>query len=251
MIKGCALAFHTVAAVLSPVLRGIDSMERPTKYRVHLKGLTAISLSAFLLAAVGACASQSSSNAEFNTKDVVVGQAVADSGGASTTDGQARPAQDSPDTAITLPPDQATVSCPSQNFADFLKIYADLDDDRVRRTFTAMPLEYSVPTYTLRDDSKNLPPFTVTKLTSTDRSRYFGYRYIPKLGDYRNIGTEGQFLQNVLKLNPDEYKFPIKVSKRGNGDREVVMGMEYAIDVFLFARRKGCWYLARVTNPSD
>lgn len=246
-----APTFHIVSASLSPILRGIDSMDRPAKCRSRLMGLVAISLGSFMLTAVGACVSQPSAPAESGTKDVLFGQASTDFRGASTPDGEERGRQDSSDTATSPATKLADASCPSQDFDEFLKRYADMDDDRVRRTFTAMPLEYSVPTYTLRDDSQGLPPFTTTTLTSADRSRYFGYRYIPKLGDYRNIGREGQFLQNVLSYQSDEYKFPMKISKIGNGDREVVMGMEYAIDVFLFARRKGCWYLTRVINPND
>ncbi len=63
MIKRQTLALHILAALLSPILRGINSMDRLTKYRVGLKRLAAMSLGAFLLTSVGACASQSSKSA--------------------------------------------------------------------------------------------------------------------------------------------------------------------------------------------
>lgn len=241
---------HTLASVLSPVLYGIDSMDRTNKYGVRLRGLIAVLLGAFLLAAVGACASRPSSQAEFDTKDLV-GQAGADSDAALTPDGETRPAQDSPDTAMAPAPEQADVSCPSQNFDEFLKRYADQNDDHVRRTFTAMPLAYAVPAYTLRDDTDNLPFLTTTHLTSADRWRYFSYRYVERVGDYRYVGIDLSIVQEALNKPLGTYKFPQKVMVRRNGDREVTMGMEYEIDIFQFARRDGCWFLTSVTNPRD
>lgn len=251
MVKGLALALHTVASKLSPITHGIDSMDRPTRYRVRPKGLIAVSLGAFLLAAVGACASQSSSRTESGSTDIVAHKVKADSGKASTLDGEVRPAQNSPATAISSPPDHTAVPCPSQNFDEFLKRYADQNDDRVRRTFTEMPLAYAVPAYTLRDDTDNLPFLTTTHLTSADRWRYFSYRYVDRVGDYRYVGIDLSFAQEALNKPLGTYKFPQKVMARRNGDREVTMGMEYEIDIFQFARRDGCWFLTSVTNPRD
>jgi hypothetical protein len=36
-----------------------------------------------------------------------------------------------------------------------------------------------------------------------------------------------------------------------NGDREVTVGLEYELDIFLFRRMQSCWYLSRATNARD
>lgn len=147
-------------------------------------------------------------------------------------------------------PGNAT-ACPSQSFDVFLRKFADADDDRVRRAFTAMPLEYSVPTFTLRDDTTDLPPFTVTHVKTAERFRYFAYRYFPKIGDYRPVGIHEESLQEAMAEAPGGYKYPIEIIVKSNGDREVAIGMETEVDIYLFVRQRGCWVLTRATNPRD
>lgn len=142
-------------------------------------------------------------------------------------------------------------ACPSQTFEVFLRKFADAGDDSVRKAFTAMPLEYSVPTHTLRDDTTNLSPFTVTQVKTPERSQYFAYRYFPRIGDYRPVGLHEEALQEALAEAPGGYKYPIAITTKPNGDREVAMGMETEMDIYLFARKRGCWVLTRATNPRD
>lgn len=157
-----------------------------------------------------------------------------------------------PSQAATQPPLKGLpTACPAQTFDAFLRKFADVDDDQVRQAFTAMPLEYSVPTFTLRDDTTNLPPFTVTHVKTTERGNYFVYRYIQKIGDYRPVGIHGESLQEALTEAPGGYKYPVAITEKANGDREVVMGMETEVDIYLFARQRGCWFLTRATNPRD
>lgn len=154
------------------------------------------------------------------------------------------------DTASEQPTGNSTV-CPSQTFDVFLRKFADADDESVRKAFTAMPLEYSVPTYTVREDAPNLPPFTVTQVKTPERPQYFAYRYFRKIGDYRPVGIHEEALQEALAEAPGGYKYPIEISVKENGDREVAMGMETEVDIYSFARQRGCWVLTRATNPRD
>lgn len=141
----------------------------------------------------------------------------------------------------------ASPVCPSQDFATFLRHFADVEDDRIRRAYTAMPLEYVVPSHTLLGDP-DLPPFTIIAMWSHDRSRRFDYRYLPTIGDYRNVGFDARPTPDTTA---GHYRFPMTITAQDNGDHEVVMGMEYESDVFAFSRRDGCWWLTRVTNPRD
>ncbi|WP_238691678.1 hypothetical protein [Xanthomonas arboricola] len=59
----------------------------------------------------------------------------------------------------------APVDCPSTNFETFLERYADSADDSVRRRFTADPLEYEVPTYTVEDMTDSSPLTHISKNT--------------------------------------------------------------------------------------
>lgn len=148
-------------------------------------------------------------------------------------------------------PVAASIACPSQTFEVFLRKFADADDSSVRKAFTAMPLEYSVPTFTVREDAPNLPPFTVIQVKTPERSQYFAYRYFRKIGDYRPVGIHEEALQEALAEPPGGYKYPIEITVKANGDREVAMGMETEVDVYSFARQRGCWVLTRATNPRD
>lgn len=156
----------------------------------------------------------------------------------------------SPGTSQERPSGHST-ACPSQTFEVFLRKFADADDDSVRRTFTAMPLEYSVPTYTVREDAPNLPLFTVMQVKTAERSQYFAYRYFPKIGDYRPVGIREEALQEALAEAPGGYRYPIEITVKANGDREVAIGMETEVDIYSFARQRGCWVLTRATNPRD
>lgn len=145
----------------------------------------------------------------------------------------------------------ASMACPSQTFEVFLRKFADADDSSVRKAFTAMPLEYSVPTFTVREDAPNLPPFTVIQVKTPERSQYFAYRYFQKIGDFRPVGIHEEALQEAFAEAPGGYKYPIEITVKANGDREVAMGMETEVDVYSFARQRGCWVLTRATNPRD
>lgn len=145
----------------------------------------------------------------------------------------------------------AEPACPSQVFDEFLQAYADAEDDSVRRRYTTSPLEYVVPTHTLRDDSGDLSAFTATPLDSEDRWRYFGYRYIKSIDDYRDVGVDLAKVPRALIGPHGDYKYPVRISLEPDGSREVRFGMEYEVDIFLFERRDGCWFLSRATNPRD
>lgn len=145
----------------------------------------------------------------------------------------------------------ADQACPSQVFDEFLQAYADAEDDSVRRRHTTSPLEYVVPTHTLRDDSGDLPAFTATPLDSEDRWRYFGYRYIKSIDDYRDVGVDLAKVPRALVGPHGDYKYPVRISLEPDGSREVRFGMEYEVDIYLFERRDGCWFLSRATNPKD
>lgn len=156
-----------------------------------------------------------------------------------------------PQAPVRVDSDHADSTCPSKVFETFLEAYADAGDDSVRRRYTASPLEYVVPTHTLRDDSGDLPAFTATPLDSDDRWRYFRYRHIKSIDDYREVGIDLARVPGAVLGPHGEYKYPVQISLLPDGSREVRFGMEYEVDIFLFQRRDGCWFLSRATNPRD
>ena len=139
-----------------------------------------------------------------------------------------------------------------RDFEEFLKAYAAADHDDVRRRYTIMPLEREgVTEYLVENAPADAPPVTVIETREPDRDRYFAYRYIARLDDYREIGVERQFLQEALSSPAWPNKYPRKVEAIAGGDRLVQFGTETEIDIYLFKRRDGCWYLKRATDTRD
>lgn len=149
-------------------------------------------------------------------------------------------------------PDAAVESCPSQDFAQFLKLFADPDRADLRQRYTAMPLEREgVTEHLIQGSGPEAPPMSIIAVHDQDRQRYFKFRYIARLDDYRNIRADGTGLQKAINDTPREHKFPMRIETENPDERLVVFGMETEVDTFLFERREGCWYLKRATDLRD
>jgi hypothetical protein len=142
--------------------------------------------------------------------------------------------------------------CPSQDFDQYLKRFADPDRDDVRQAFTADPLEYDVPRYLIIDDKdEDAPLMYTTEISGPRRSRYFFLRYFDKAGDYLDVGRDEAYLNSARAQGPSSYRTQMAIKALDNGDREVTIGLEYELDIFLFRRMQNCWYLSRATNARD
>ena len=148
---------------------------------------------------------------------------------------------------VVMPP-----RCPSQDFDQYLKRFADPDRDDVRQAFTADPLEYDVPRYLIVDDvDEDAPLMYTTEISGAERSRYFFLRYFDKAGDYLDVGRDEAYLDSARAQGPSPYRTQMAVEALDNEDREVTVGFEYELDIFLFRRIQNCWYLSRATNARD
>lgn len=145
---------------------------------------------------------------------------------------------------------ESSVKCPSQNFMDFLKHYADIEDDSVRRHFTSDRLTYEVPYHTVHKETATTPEMYVSTKIGDERIGYFRYRYF-KWADAFDVPDAAEDPVVVEAMKEGRKRFPIKISSEPNGDRKVVFGLEYEVDVYDFKRSKGCWYLTRVIDSRD
>lgn len=116
------------------------------------------------------------------------------------------------------PVDSADPSCPSQDFAQFLRYFTDLADDRVRVRYTSDPLEYEAPAYGASEGE------AVTEL-----SREAGPRRFRRL--------RATTLQATPSIMPLE-----------DGGQQVRLGDDAQAEQYTFARRYGCWMLTRVSR---
>jgi hypothetical protein len=144
----------------------------------------------------------------------------------------------------------SAASCPSQDFVTFLQLYADSEDDSVRRFFTADPLEYEVPFHTVQDETSTSPAMHVSEKSGIPRLEYFFYRYSKKSRAFNRLDA-GNDLAAVEPSKTETQKYPISITAEPNGGRKVVFGLEYEIDVYIFRRADNCWHLTRVVNPRE
>jgi hypothetical protein len=144
----------------------------------------------------------------------------------------------------------SAASCPSQDFVTFLQLYADSEDDSVRRFFTGDPLEYEVPFHTVQDETSTSPAMHVSEKSGIARLEYFFYRYSKKSRAFNRLDA-GNDLAAVEPSKTETQKYPISITAEPNGGRKVVFGLEYEVDVYKFKRADNCWYMTRAINPRD
>lgn len=111
--------------------------------------------------------------------------------------------------------------CPSQDFAQFLRRFADPADDRVRLRYTADPLDYAVPAYAAAS-AGTLPATEVLRETGPARMK---------------------------RLRASTLRAAAMPTPLPQGGQRVDFGDAGADGHYLFARRHGCWWLVRVSNP--
>lgn len=142
------------------------------------------------------------------------------------------------------------MECPSQDFMEFMQSYADAEDDSVRRHYTSDPLAYDVPYHTVHEETETSPEMYVSTKIGDERIDYFRYRYF-RWADTFDSPDAAEDPIAVEAMKEGTKRYPIKVSSEPNGDRKVVFGLEYELDIYEFKRSEGCWYLTRVLNPRD
>ena len=143
-----------------------------------------------------------------------------------------------------------SMECPSQDFMGFLRSYADIEDDSVRRRYTSDPLAYEVPYHTVHEETETTPEMYVFTKIGDERIDYFRYRYF-KWAEAFDSPDAAEDPVAVEAMKEGKQRYPIKITTEPNGDRKVAFGLEYELDVYEFERSKGCWYLTRVINPRD
>lgn len=141
-------------------------------------------------------------------------------------------------------PEPATgYACPSADFPVFLRHFADPSSDDVRRRFTADPLQYEVPTHTVRDETASSPATLVIPKAGPTRLDLFPYRF---------VGNDEAFARVEIGMaSAAGALYPISVETLETGQRRVAFGMEYDVDTYRFERRADCWYLTRAINLRD
>ncbi len=139
-----------------------------------------------------------------------------------------------------------TAACPSQDFATFLKRFADVADDDVRRRFTDDPLEYEVPGHTGEEETESSQITNISERTGPSRLELFPFRYFKDAGVFDRTVPGERELGRQSKVG-----YPVSVQTTASDGRRVDFGMEYEMDTYLFKRSQGCWYLARVINLRD
>jgi len=115
--------------------------------------------------------------------------------------------------------DSADPSCPSQDFAQFLRYFTDLADDRVRVRYTSDPLQYEAPAYGASGEGEAV----------TELSREAGHRR------FRHLRA------NALRATPS-------ITPLADGGQQVRLGDDAQAEQYTFARRYGCWMLTRVSR---
>lgn len=143
-----------------------------------------------------------------------------------------------------------SMECPSQDFMEFLQSYADVEDASVRRRYTADPLVYEVPYHTVHEETETTPEMYASTKIGDKRIDYFRYRYF-KWADTFDLPDAVEDPDAVEAMKEGRKRYPIKIRSEPNGDRKVVFGLEYELDIYEFKRKKGCWNLTRVINPRD
>lgn len=123
------------------------------------------------------------------------------------------------DVAQGVPVGDADPSCPSQDFAQFLRYFNDLADDRVRVRYTSDPLEYEAPAYGASGEAEAV----------TELSREAGPRRFRRLR------------ATTLRATPS-------ITSLADGGQEVRLGDDAQAEQYTFARRYGCWMLTRVSR---
>lgn len=118
-------------------------------------------------------------------------------------------------------PADADPSCPSQDFAQFLRYFTDLADDRVRMRYTTDPLEYETPAYGATSDGGP---------AATEVQREAGPARLRRL--------RGATLRATPVITP-----------LAEGGQQVRLGDDAQAEQYTFARRYGCWMLTRVARP--
>lgn len=149
--------------------------------------------------------------------------------------------------ASAAPP---AVSCPSSEFAPFLRQFSDPASAKVRQRFTADPLEYEVPTHTVRDDVEGQPATQVELKTGDARMRLFPYRHLKQFDVFvpEDVSHDPVALKSMAA---GTFNAPVQIEPSEGGGYNVTFGMEYEADTYSFARRQGCWVLTRATNLRD
>ena len=143
---------------------------------------------------------------------------------------------------------QGLRNAPQTIFSDFLKIYSGEQGKNIRQRYTALPLQYEIPGYLVHENKwDSNEPFTVLEIWNPDRDLYFRYKFSEVINDYVDAEDSHLDIANYDRKN----KYPMRVTMLENGDAEVIFGLEYEIDIYLFKRANGCWYLVRVGNPRD
>lgn len=141
-------------------------------------------------------------------------------------------------------------TCPSQDFVHFLQRFADPADDRVRLRYTADPLEYEVPTHTVRDDYQGMPPTHVALEQGTARLKRFSYRYLAAFDLFvpSPVSRDPSALEG---MHAGTYHAPTQIEPADDNVQRVTFGSETERDTYAFARRYGCWMLTRAINLRD
>jgi len=121
------------------------------------------------------------------------------------------------DAAQGVPVGDADPSCPSQDFAQFLRYFTDLADDRVRVRYTSDPLEYEAPAYGASGEGEAV----------TELSREAGPRRFRRLR------------ATTLRATPS-------IMPLADGGQQVRLGDDAQAEQYTFARRYGCWMLTGV-----
>ena len=141
------------------------------------------------------------------------------------------------------------LDCPSQEFPRFLQRFADASFSSFREQYTAVPLEYVVPSHTLPGADADAPAMHVAELREPDRSLHFRYRYFAAHDSYADVGLKEENFTRAM-LEAELGKAPFSIQPINDGF-EVTFGLESEVDVYRFARARNCWYLVRATNPRD
>ncbi|MGE6332354.1 hypothetical protein [Stenotrophomonas sp. NPDC077659] len=123
------------------------------------------------------------------------------------------------DAAQGPPVGDADPSCPSRDFARFLRYFTDLADDRVRVRYTSDPLEYEAPAYGASGEGEAV----------TELNREAGPRRFRRLR------------ATTLRATP-------AITPLADGGQQVRLGDDAQAEQYTFAHRYGCWMLTRVSR---
>lgn len=125
--------------------------------------------------------------------------------------------------AQSLPAQGDDPSCPSQDFAQFLRHFSNPADDRVRMRYTTDPLEYETSAYGAASDDG--PMATEVHWEA---------------GPARLRRVRGATQTTAPAITP-----------LADGGQQVRLGDDALGEQYTFARRYGCWMLTRVARLQD